>query len=187
MTPLPDPSARSSRGHRDRRGEWSAPIYVISVAAELADMHPQTLRQYDRLGLVVPQRQGGRQRRYSRQDVYQLRTIQRLSRDGVSLEGIRRIVQLEREVEQLQGTITELAGQIQAFHTHARYERVFTAGTAGDVTTTFGSRNRTQPDDGARARRTSPVRRWPAAALTAGTSPLGVAGRRSRRTADGQD
>ena len=184
MTPLPDPSTRSSRGHRDRRDEWSAPIYVISVAAELADMHPQTLRQYDRLGLVVPQRQGGRQRRYSRQDVYQLRTIQRLSRDGVSLEGIRRIVQLEREVEQLQGTITELAGQIQAFHTYARYERVFTAGAGGDVTTTFGSRN--QPDDGGRVRRSGPVRRWAPAAITAGPTLPGVTARRPRRPGEAQ-
>ena len=53
---------------------WDEPLYVISVAAELAGMHPQTLRQYDRMGLVVPQRQGGRQRRYSRQDVDRLRT-----------------------------------------------------------------------------------------------------------------
>ena len=74
---------------------WDEPLYVISVAAELAGMHPQTLRQYDRMGLVVPQRQGGRQRRYSRQDVDRLRTIQQLSREGVSLEGIRRIVALK--------------------------------------------------------------------------------------------
>lgn len=116
---------------------WEDPLYVISVAAELAGMHPQTLRQYDRMGLVVPQRQGGRQRRYSRQDVDRLRTIQQLSREGVSLEGIRRIVALQNEVEQLQQTVAELAGQIQAFQVYARYPRVFAAGAQGDVTTTF--------------------------------------------------
>ncbi|QCU77304.1 MerR family transcriptional regulator [Citricoccus sp. SGAir0253] len=153
---------------------WEEPVYVISVAAELADMHPQTLRQYDRLGLVVPQRQGGRQRRYSRQDVHRLRTIQQLSREGVSLEGIRRIVQLEGEVEQLQRTVAELAGQIQAFQAFARYPRVFAAGAQGDVTTTFdagpdaehpgqpGTRRAGRP--GRRAPR--PLR--PAAAITAG-------------------
>lgn len=174
----PDP--RSSGRAREHRDDWSAPIYVISVAAELADMHPQTLRQYDRLGLVVPQRQGGRQRRYSRQDVDQLRTIQWLSRDGVSLEGIRRIVSLERQVEQLQGTITELASQIQAFHTYARYERVFTAGATGDVTTTFGSR--VQPDGGRQDRRQRPARRWAPAALTAGPAPAGLSPSRRKRS-----
>ncbi|MGW9550148.1 heat shock protein transcriptional repressor HspR [Citricoccus zhacaiensis] len=156
---------------------WEEPIYVISVAAELADMHPQTLRQYDRIGLVVPQRQGGRQRRYSRQDVDRLRTIQQLSRDGVSLEGIRRIVELQGEVEQLQNTVAELAGQIQAFHAYARYPRVFTAGATGDVTSTFdagseGSQHASRARDAEtaatieRARRAARWRR-PAAALTA--------------------
>src|SRR5690625_6255240 len=84
------------------------PIYVISVAAQLADMHPQTLRQYDRMGLVVPARQAGGQRRYSTEDVRLLRRIQSLSRDGVSLEGVRRIVELEAEVDQLRDTVGEL-------------------------------------------------------------------------------
>jgi MerR family transcriptional regulator, heat shock protein HspR len=153
---------------------WEEPIYVISVAAELADMHPQTLRQYDRIGLVVPQRQGGRQRRYSRQDVDRLRMIQQLSREGVSLEGIRRIVDLQTEVEQLQNTVAELAGQIQAFQAFARYPRVFTAGAAGDVTTTFdsgteepqrGSRSRETEETIERARRAARWRR-PAGAIT---------------------
>jgi MerR family transcriptional regulator, heat shock protein HspR len=143
------------------------------VAAELAGMHPQTLRQYDRMGLVVPQRQGGRQRRYSRQDVDRLRTIQQLSREGVSLEGIRRIVVLENEVEQLQQTVAELAGQIQAFQAYARYPRVFAAGAQGDVTTTFDAGpDRSAAEQGYAARlrgtgqRGRPPRR-PAAALTA--------------------
>lgn len=158
---------------------WDEPVYVISVAAELADMHPQTLRQYDRIGLVVPQRQGGRQRRYSRQDVDRLRTIQQLSREGVSLEGIRRIVNLQTEVEQLQNTVAELAGQIQAFQAFARYPRVFTAGAAGDVTTTFDAgsgtstrRSRSRDEETAatieRARRAA---RWRRPAGVLGAAP----------------
>lgn len=89
------------------------PIYVISVAAEMAGMHPQTLRQYDRLGLVSPRRTGGGGRRYSLRDVEQLREVQRLSQeDGVNLNGIKRILELEAEVERLQGQLallTELA------------------------------------------------------------------------------
>lgn len=157
---------------------WDEPVYVISVAAELADMHPQTLRQYDRIGLVVPQRQGGRHRRYSRQNVDRLRTIQQLSREGVSLEGIRRIVELQSEVEQLQNTVAELAGQIQSFHAFTRFPRVFTAGAAGDVTSTFDggsetsarqSRSRDEATAATieRARRAARWRR-PAGALGAG-------------------
>ena len=73
----------------DEQGREDAPVFVISKAAELADMHPQTLRQYDRLGLVVPQRTAGRGRRYSQRDVNQLIEIQRLSLDeGINLAGI---------------------------------------------------------------------------------------------------
>ncbi len=87
------------------------PVYVISVAAELAGMHPQTLRQYDRLGLVSPARTIGRNRLYSARDIERLREVQRLSENGVNLEGIRRILSLEAEVTMLRGRIDELAGQ----------------------------------------------------------------------------
>ena len=84
-------------------------VYVISVAAELAGMHPQTLRQYDRLGLVTPERTGGGGRRYSERDVALLREVQRLSQEeGVNLEGIRRIIELEQQVEALQALVAEL-------------------------------------------------------------------------------
>ena len=74
-----------------------APIFVISVAAQLAGMHPQTLRTYDRIGLVSPKRTSGRGRRYSPRDVARLRLIQRLSQDeGVNLAGVKRIIELER-------------------------------------------------------------------------------------------
>ena len=89
-------------------------VYVISVAAELAGMHPQTLRQYDRLGLVSPERTGGGGRRYSERDVTLLREVQRLSQeDGVNLAGIKRIIELEHHVEALQQRIAELSGELQ--------------------------------------------------------------------------
>ena len=77
-------------------------VYVISVAAELAGMHPQTLRQYDRLGLVSPARTSGRGRRYSHRDVDRLRRVQELSNAGVNLEGVRRILALEDQVARVE-------------------------------------------------------------------------------------
>lgn len=112
-----------------------APIFVISVAAELAEMHPQTLRQYDRLGIVSPSRQGGRQRRYSQRDVEMLREVQRLSKDGVSLEGIRRILDLENQVAALRTRVTELQAELANTQRGADPRRVFAAGIAGDVVT----------------------------------------------------
>jgi MerR family transcriptional regulator, heat shock protein HspR len=86
-----------------------APVFVISVAAELAGMHAQTLRQYDRLGLVSPGRTPGGGRRYSPRDVALLREVQRLSQeDGVNLAGIKRIIDLESQVEALQARVHEL-------------------------------------------------------------------------------
>jgi len=85
------------------------PMYVISVAAELAGMHPQTLRQYDRLGLVTPGRTRGRGRRYSLRDIATLREVQRLSQEeGVNLAGIKRILELEAEVRRLQEQVERL-------------------------------------------------------------------------------
>lgn len=88
----------------------SPTVFVISVAAQLAGMHPQTLRQYDRLGLVTPDRTGGGGRRYSQRDVDLLREVQRLSQEeGVNLAGIKRIIELENQVAALQERATELA------------------------------------------------------------------------------
>ena len=84
------------------------PIFAISVAAVLASMHPQTLRQYDRLGLVSPKRTAGKSRRYTMRNVVQLREIARLGAEGVSLEGIRRILQLENQVSELAARVQEL-------------------------------------------------------------------------------
>ncbi|MDQ6875327.1 MAG: helix-turn-helix transcriptional regulator [Actinomycetota bacterium] len=91
----------------------AAGTYVISVAAELAGMHPQTLRSYDRLGLVRPLRTPGGGRRYTPRDVDRLREVQRLSQeDGVNLAGIKRIIELESQVDALQGRIAELLRQL---------------------------------------------------------------------------
>ena len=81
-------------------GDDSTLTFVISVAAELAGMHPQTLRQYDRLGLVTPARTKGRGRRYSQRDIQRLRDVQRMSQEeGINLAGIRRILGLEANAD----------------------------------------------------------------------------------------
>jgi MerR family transcriptional regulator/heat shock protein HspR len=95
-----------------------APVFVISVAAELAGMHAQTLRQYDRLGLVSPGRTAGGGRRYSPRDVALLREVQRLSQeDGVNLAGIKRIIELESRVEALQARVAELLEELEVSET----------------------------------------------------------------------
>lgn len=92
-----------------------AKVLIISVAARLAGMHPQTLRQYDRLGLVQAGRAGGGGRRYSERDVALLREVQRLSQgDGVNLAGIKRIIGLEQLVADLQERLVELQEELDA-------------------------------------------------------------------------
>lgn len=111
-----------------------APIFAIAVAADLAGMHPQTLRQYDRLGLVSPKRTSGKSRRYSTRDVVQLREIAKLGSEGVSLEGIRRILDLENTVTELSERVRELEIALadELFTRPGR--RVFAADVAGAVT-----------------------------------------------------
>lgn len=93
----------------------TTPVFVISVAAELAGMHAQTLRQYDRLGLVTPGRTPSGGRRYSQRDVALLREVQRLSQqEGVNLAGVKRILELENQVTALQSRIRELAVELEA-------------------------------------------------------------------------
>jgi MerR family transcriptional regulator/heat shock protein HspR len=89
-----------------------APVYVISVAAELTGLHPQTLRQYDRLGLVSPGRSTGRGRRYSAREIEQLREVVRLSADGIGLNGIKRILELEAHIDALQRQVSELQSRV---------------------------------------------------------------------------
>jgi MerR family transcriptional regulator/heat shock protein HspR len=91
-----------------------APVFVISVAATLAGMHPQTLRQYDRLGLVSPGRTAGRGRRYSARDITVLREVQRLSQDeGINLAGIKRILELENHVAALRARVAEMQAALE--------------------------------------------------------------------------
>jgi MerR family transcriptional regulator, heat shock protein HspR len=90
------------------------PVYVISVAAELTGLHPQTLRTYDRLGLVSPGRTGGGGRRYSWRDIEMLREIAELSAAGIGLEGVRRILELEDHVTALQVRLREVEEQLAA-------------------------------------------------------------------------
>jgi MerR family transcriptional regulator/heat shock protein HspR len=113
-----------------------SPVFVISVAARLAGMHPQTLRQYDRIGLVSPGRAAGRGRRYSARDVAALREVQQLSQAGVSLEGIRRILELQNHVAALRSRVRELSAELDRAHLAAGVSRrVFAAGPSGDVVT----------------------------------------------------
>ncbi len=90
------------------------PVYVISVAAELTGMHPQTLRTYDRLGLVSPGRAGGGGRRYSWRDIEQLREVAELTAAGIGLEGVRRILQLEGQVDALLARVRDLEDALAA-------------------------------------------------------------------------
>jgi len=119
----------------DETLDEDAPILAIAMAAELAGMHPQTLRQYDRLGLVVPARTRGGSRRYSLRHVGQLREVAQMSADGVSLPAISRIIALENEVRMLRREVTELDHRLRAEVAQRRGARVFAAGATGSVVT----------------------------------------------------
>ena len=97
----PDPSAR---------------VFVISVAAELSGLHPQTLRTYDRLGLVEAGRTEGGGRRYSMRDIELLQQVARLTAEGLGLPGVRRVIDLEQQVAELARTVTQLRAQLDAAH-----------------------------------------------------------------------
>jgi len=91
-----------------------AKVFVISVAAELSGLHPQTLRTYDRLGLVEPARTGGGGRRYSLLDIELLREVARLTSEGVGLEGVKRVIELRKQVQSLAERVAELEAQVAA-------------------------------------------------------------------------
>ena len=135
-----------------------ARVFVISVAAELAGMHPQTLRQYDRIGLVSPGRTRGRGRRYSLRDVALLREVQRLSHDeGVNLAGIKRILELEAELEASRRQVEFLRTLLNPGR------RIFTADPTGNVVA-----DRRPPFTGEAEQRRAP--RWVPRQLLAGPS-----------------
>jgi MerR family transcriptional regulator/heat shock protein HspR len=103
----------------------SRAVYVISVAAELAGVHPQTLRIYERKGLVDPARTGGGSRRYSERDIQRLRRIQELTNAGLNLEGVRRVIELEDLVERLGAELVQARREAREAveRTHRHYRR----------------------------------------------------------------
>ena len=105
--------------------DTSRAIYVISVFAELAGVHPQTLRNYERTGLLNPQRTTGGARRFSDEDLQVLRRIQELTNDGVNLEGVKRILRLERELDDARREVAALREAVQSSveATHRQYRR----------------------------------------------------------------
>ena len=111
-----------------------AAVFPVSVAASLADMHAQTLRGYDRLGLVVPKRARGRGRRYSLRDIAKLRHVQYLSQtEGINLEGIRRILDLEEQADALRDQVERLSDLVRRLQGDDMAARVFTAEASGRV------------------------------------------------------
>jgi len=108
-----------------------SPVYVISVAAQMSGLHAQTLRTYDRLGLVSPGRAAGGGRRYSLRDILALREVQRLSREGVSPRGIKRILELEDEQERHRVLLAELHAEITQLRTELESTRAVAARLAG--------------------------------------------------------
>ena len=100
-------------------------VYVISVAAELAGAHPQTLRIYERRGLLDPARTGGGSRRYSERDIQRLRRIHELTQEGLNLAGVKAVMELEDEVAKLRGQLKQMAREAQEAieRTHRQYRR----------------------------------------------------------------
>ena len=108
------PKKRSSQGDAESNAR-DRPLYVISVAAELVDMHPQTLRLYERKGLIEPSRSSGQTRLYSQRDIDHLREIRRLTQElGVNLAGVEEIIRLRRELDHLQGNMESRIGVLQS-------------------------------------------------------------------------
>ncbi|HUZ38691.1 MAG TPA: helix-turn-helix transcriptional regulator [Streptosporangiaceae bacterium] len=108
------------------------PVYVISVAAQLSGMHPQTLRAYDKAGLVSPGRTAGKGRRYSLRDILVLREVQRLSQvDGVNLSGIKQILELESELERFRDVLAELTAELSQLRIELESTRAVAARLAG--------------------------------------------------------
>jgi len=121
-----NPEQGPNRPGAGRMGDPKArAVYVISVAAELAGVHPQTLRVYERRGLVDPSRTGGGSRRYSERDLARLRRIQDLTAEGLNLEGVKKVLMLEAEVEQLETEIQRLRAESRDAleQTHRLYRR----------------------------------------------------------------
>lgn len=145
-----DRSRRPLRSFDEELGEEAA-VFSIAIAAELAGVHPQTLRQYDRLGLVVPQRTGGNIRRYSLRNIAELREVSSMIGDGLNLEGIARVLALREQVRGLERRVRALESELADERLRRPGNRVFAAGAEGDVVTLA---------HGARARRRTDVLLW---------------------------
>ncbi|MCM3778901.1 heat shock protein transcriptional repressor HspR [Microbacterium hydrocarbonoxydans] len=130
----------------DMQMDADTPVFAIAVAAELAGMHPQTLRQYDRIGLVVPGRTSGGSRRYSTRNIEQLREVAQLSSEGMSLPAIARLLDLEDENRMLRRRIAELDAALRAERENRPGVRVFAAGSSGVVPMPNGRRIRRSTD-----------------------------------------
>jgi MerR family transcriptional regulator/heat shock protein HspR len=115
------------------------PVYVISVAAQLSGLHPQTLRAYDRLGLVSPGRTGGGGRRYSLRNILILREVQRLSKEGVNLTGIKRILELEHAEQNSRSLLGDLHAEISQLRAELESTRAVAARLAGLLRDRSGS------------------------------------------------
>lgn len=115
--------------------EPDARVFVISVAAELSGLHPQTLRTYDRLGIVQAGRTGGGGRRYSMRDIELLRQVAQLTAEGLGLEGVRRVIELETQVDALKRRVLELQAELDAAHRAMGTVRNLPARTAGTQVT----------------------------------------------------
>ncbi len=120
--------------------DLDSPLFTVTVAARLANMHPQTLRTYDRMGLVVPSRTAGRGRRYSRRDVQKLLIVQQLTQEeGINLSGVQRILELSDRIDQLQHQVAQLSMALTKAQTLLQNStsfsnsRVFTAESSGTV------------------------------------------------------
>lgn len=114
-----------------------ARVFVISVAAELSGLHPQTLRTYDRLGIVEAGRTGGGGRRYSMRDIELLRQVAQLTAEGLGLEGVRRVIELETQVDALKHRMAELQGELDAAHRAMGVVRNLPARVAGTQVTVW--------------------------------------------------
>jgi MerR family transcriptional regulator, heat shock protein HspR len=113
-----DKNKQQGEQQPEKQPDKDRPLYVISVAAELVDMHPQTLRLYERKGLIEPSRSAGKTRLYSQRDVEHLREIRRLTQElGVNLAGVEEIIRLRRRLDtlqdQMEGRVGELQQQLQ--------------------------------------------------------------------------
>ena len=117
-----------------------APILTIAAAAELARMHPQTLRQYDRMGLVKPSRTCGQSRRYTLRNVTQLVEVAKLSNEGVSLVAIKRIMDLENQAVNLKSRVSELERLVEELAMRQPGNRVFAVGDSGTISLPTGKR-----------------------------------------------